>query len=343
MTAMPIALAAAIDLVIYWSSQDYPRSPLQEEPLSRVLRVAAAQSGPIQKAESRQAVVKRMIDLLDQAKAQKCDLVVYTELALTTFFPRLYMTDQAEIDAWFEREMPNPAVRPLFEKAAEDKIAISFGYAELTPGGRRFNTSIMIDRDGRMVGKYRKVHLPGHADYDPQRAFQHLEKRYFEPGDLGFPVWRTMGGILGMCICNDRRWPETYRVMGLQGVEMIVLGYNTPSMNSQKATEGPALRMFQHKLSLQAGAYQNSTWVVATAKCGVEDGHPLFGGSLIVNPDGEIVAEAKTEDDELVVADCDLDATVFGKQTVFDFARHRRIEHYGRITAQTGVILPPEA
>ena len=311
--------------------------------MSRVLRVAAAQSGPIQKAESRQAVVKRMIDLLDQAKAQKCDLVVYTELALTTFFPRWYMTDQAEIDAWFEREMPNPAVRPLFEKAAEDKIAISFGYAELTPGGRRFNTSIMIDRDGRMVGKYRKVHLPGHADYDPQRAFQHLEKRYFEPGDLGFPVWRTMGGILGMCICNDRRWPETYRVMGLQGVEMIVLGYNTPSMNSQKATEGPALRMFQHKLSLQAGAYQNSTWVVATAKCGVEDGHPLFGGSLIVNPDGEIVAEAKTEDDELVVADCDLDATVFGKQTVFDFARHRRIEHYGRITAQTGVILPPEA
>ncbi len=310
--------------------------------MSRVLRVAAAQSGPIQKADSRQVVVKRMIDLLDQAKAQTCDLVVYTELALTTFFPRWYMTDQAEIDAWFEREMPNPAVRPLFEKAAEYKIAMSFGYAELTPGGRRYNTSIMIDRDGRMVGKYRKVHLPGHADYDPQRAFQHLEKRYFEPGDLGFPVWRTMGGILGMCICNDRRWPETYRVMGLQGVEMIVLGYNTPSVNSQKPSEGPAQRMFQHKLSLQAGAYQNSTWVVATAKCGVEDAHPLFGGSAIVNPDGEIVAEAKTEDDELVVADCDLDATVFGKKTVFDFARHRRIEHYGRITAQTGVILPPE-
>ena len=123
MTAMPIALAAAIDLVIYWSSQDYPRSPLQEEPLSRVLRVAAAQSGPIQKADSRQAVVRRMIDLLDQAKAQKCDLVVYTELALTTFFPRWYMTDQAEVDAWFEREMPNPATRPLFEKAAEHKIA----------------------------------------------------------------------------------------------------------------------------------------------------------------------------------------------------------------------------
>ena len=112
------------------------------------------------------------------------------------------------------------------------------------------------------------MHLPGHADYDPARSFQHLEKRYFEPGDLGFPVWRTLGGILGMCICNDRRWPETYRVMGLQGVEMIMLGFNTPSVNSQRASQGPQQRMFQHKLSLQAGAYQNSTWVVATAKCG---------------------------------------------------------------------------
>ena len=235
--------------------------------------------------------------------------MVFTELALTTFFPRWYMTDQTEIDSWFEREMPNAATRPLFERAALHKIGISFGYAELTPDGHRFNTSILVDRDGKIAGKYRKVHLPGHAEFDPARSFQHLEKRYFEPGDLGFNVWRTMGGILGMCICNDRRWPETYRVMGLQGVELVMLGYNTPSVNSQKADEGPEQRMFQHKLSLQAGAYQNSTWVVATAKCGIEDGHPLFGGSMIVNPDGAVVAQAETEQDELVVADCDLDAT----------------------------------
>jgi N-carbamoyl-D-amino-acid hydrolase len=309
--------------------------------VSRIVRVAAAQSGPIQKADSHQSVVRRMIDLIDQAKAERCDLVVYTELALTTFFPRWYMTDQAEVDSWFEREMPNAATRPLFEKASDYKIAISFGYAELTPDGHHFNTSILTDRDARIVGKYRKVHLPGHAELDPKRSFQHLEKRYFEPGDLGFPVWRTLDGIFGMCICNDRRWPETYRVMGLQGVELVMLGYNTPSTNSEKPEEGPERRIFHHRLSLQAGAYQNSTWVVATAKCGVEDGHPMFGGSAIVNPDGEIVAAARTEDDELVVADCDLDATVFGKQTIFNFAKHRRIEHYGRITSQTGVVLPP--
>ena len=135
--------------------------------------------------------------------------------------------------------MPNAATRPLFERAAELEMAMSFGYAELTPDGHHFNTAILTDKRARIIGKYRKVHLPGHAEFDPNRSFQHLEKRYFEPGDLGFPVWRALGGVIGMCICNDRRWPETYRVMGLQGVEMIVLGYNTPSMNSQKPDEGP--------------------------------------------------------------------------------------------------------
>jgi N-carbamoyl-D-amino-acid hydrolase len=310
--------------------------------MSRILRIGAAQMGPIQKAESRQVVVRRMLDLLAQATAAKCDLVIYPELALTTFFPRWHMTDQSEVDAWFEHEMPNAATRPLFETAAQNRIGISFGYAELTAEGRRFNSAMLVDWDGRIVGKYRKVHLPGHAEYDPGRSFQHLEKRYFEPGDLGFPVWRTMGGIVGMCICNDRRWPETYRVMGLQGVELIVLGYNTPAANSQNGGESADKRRFHNRLTVQAGAYQNSTWVVAVAKGGVEDGHPMIAGSMIVNPDGEIVAEAKTEDDELIVADCDLDATIFGKQSVFDFERHRRIEHYGRITSQTGVIPPPE-
>jgi predicted amidohydrolase len=308
----------------------------------REIKVAAAQLGPIQKAETRQAVVARMLDLMRQAKAEGCDLIVYPELALTTFFPRWYHEDRSEADIWFERDMPSPATRPLFEQAKEYGMAMSFGYAELTPDGHHFNTSIIVDKVGKIVGKYRKIHLPGHAEYDSKRAFQHLEKRYFEPGDLGFPVWRTLGGIFGMCICNDRRWPETYRVMGLQGVEMVVLGFNTPSVNSEKAAEGPAQRMFHHRLSLQAGAYQNSTWVVAVAKAGSEDGHHLMGGTMIVNPDGEVVAESTTEDDDLVMHACDLDATVFGKQTIFNFARHRRIEHYGRITAQTGVTVPPE-
>jgi N-carbamoyl-D-amino-acid hydrolase len=308
----------------------------------RLLTVAGAQMGPIQKSDSREAVVKRMLALMDEAKAKGAGLVVYPELALTTFFPRWFMADQGEVDRWFEREMPNAATLPLFERAAKLGMAMSFGYAELTPQGRHFNTAILTDKSARIVGKYRKVHLPGHSEFEPARSHQHLEKRYFEPGDLGFPVWRALGGILGMCICNDRRWPETYRVMGLQGVEMIVLGYNTPSVNSQKPAEGAQKRLFHNRLSVQAGAYQNSTFVVAVAKAGVEDGHGMIGGSLIVDPEGEVVVEASTEGDELIIHACDLDATAFGKTTIFDFARHRRIEHYGLITSRAGAVPPPE-
>lgn len=310
--------------------------------MARIVTVAAAQLGAIQKADSRQVVVARMLDLMAEAKSKGADFIVYPELALTTFFPRWYAEDRAEADHWFEREMPSAATRPLFERAAQYGMAMSFGYAELTPEGRHFNTSILVDRSGAIVGKYRKVHLPGHAEFEAQRAHQHLEKRYFEPGDLGFPVWHFLGGIFGMCICNDRRWPETFRVMGLQGVEMVTLGFNTPSANALVSGEPTAKRIFHHKLSLQAGGYQNSTWVVAVAKAGVEDGHPLFGCSIIVDPEGEVVAESRTENDELLVHACDLDATHFGKQEMFNFAKHRRIEHYGLITSRTGVILPSE-
>ncbi|MGJ4957551.1 N-carbamoyl-D-amino-acid hydrolase [Bradyrhizobium sp. HKCCYLRH2015] len=307
----------------------------------RIINVAAAQMGPIQRADSREAVVTRMIALLDEAKRRGADLIVYPELALTTFFPRWYMEDQADVDAWFEREMPNAAVQPLFDRAAQHGIAMYLGYAELTPDGHHYNTAVLTDRAGNIVGKYRKVHLPGHEEFEPERSHQHLEKRYFEPGDLGFPVWRNLGGIIGMAICNDRRWPETYRVMGLQDVELVLIGYNTPSVNSLKSAEGLKQRLFHNRLSAQAGAYQNSCWVVAVAKAGVEDGHHLIGGSLIVNPDGEIVAEALTEGDEVLVVPCDLDATRFGKETIFDFGRHRRVEHYGLITSRTGAV-PPE-
>ena len=308
--------------------------------MSRLITVAAAQLGPIQKAESRQSVVARMIALMDAAHAQDATFIVYPELALTTFFPRWYHEDRAAADSWFEAAMPGPATQPLFDKAKALGIAMSFGYAELTPDGHHFNTSILVDRNGGIAAKYRKVHLPGHVEFDPERTHQHLEKRYFEPGDLGFPVWRFEGGLVGMAICNDRRWPETYRVMGLQGVEMVVLGFNTPSVNSQRAGEGMADRLFHHRLSVQAGAYQNATWVVAVAKAGTEDGHHLMGGTLIVDPNGKIVGEIAHEADGVLVHACDFDETRFGKDTIFDFARHRRIEHYGLITERTGVGAP---
>src|SRR5260221_4521019 len=198
--------------------------------MSRTVVVGAAQLGPIAQRETRRDVVARLLTLMREAKGMGCHLVVYPELALTTFFPRWFMTDQAQIDVYFEREMPGPETKALFDEGAKLGIGFSLGYAELVEEkgvAHRYNSSILVDGSGRIVAKYRKVHLPGHAEHEPWRKFQHLEKRYFEPG-AGFGVTDAFNGVIGMAICNDRRWPETYRVMGLQGVEMVLIGYKTP-------------------------------------------------------------------------------------------------------------------
>ena len=311
--------------------------------MSRKLKVAAAQLGPINLADSRESVVKRLIEMLREAHASGCKLVVFPELALTTFFPRYLYETQAEVDAWFEIEMPNVATQPLFDEAAKRGVGFYLGYAELVEeqaSTRRFNSAILVGVNGRIIGKYRKVHLPGRVEPLPGAPFHHLEKRYFEYGDLGFPVWRAFESILGMCICNDRRWPETYRVMGLQGVEMVLLGYNTPVTNIDQRPEPPYLKPFHNHLSMQAGAYQNAAWVIGSAKAGSEDGHELIGGSCIVSPTGEIVAKTISEDDEVISFDCDLELGQYLKETTFAFHRHRRIEHYQLITERVGAEPP---
>ena len=311
--------------------------------MPRIITVGAAQLGPIARSDSRRQVIDRMIALMTQASRHGCALVVFPELALTTFFPRWYFEDQAEIDAFFEREMPGPETLPLFDAAKRLSIGFCLGYAELTEtaaGARRFNTAITVDANGSIVGKYRKIHLPGHAEHEPWRAFQHLEKRYFEVGDLGFNAFRAFDGIFGMAICNDRRWSETYRVLGLQAAEMILIGYNTP-VHNPPAPEHDALSNFHNSLVMQAGAYQNGTWVVGVAKAGDEEGVPQIGNSIIVAPSGEIVAACTTLGDELAIARCDLDLTRSYKNTTFNFERHRQPHAYRLITERAGAEPPP--
>ena len=311
---------------------------------ARILTVGAAQMGPVARDAPRADVVARLLALMAAAKAAGCDLVVYPELALTTFFPRWDIADQAELDAFYETAMPNPATQPLFDTAARLGIGFYLGYAELAVENgapRRYNRSILVDKTGAIIGTYRKVHLPGTADVVPGLPYQHLEKRYFDVGDLGFPVWRALGGIVGMCICNDRRWPETYRVMGMSGVEMILLGYNTPA-HLPGEPEQNKLRHFHNHLPMQAGAYQNASWVVGVAKAGDEEGVAMIGQSCIIAPSGEIVALCATLGDELISHACDLDMGLAYKKTSFDFAANRRPEHYKPITERAGVVLPPK-
>tara|TARA_X000000368_G_scaffold308524_1_gene246447 strand:+ start:2824 stop:3651 length:828 start_codon:yes stop_codon:yes gene_type:complete len=269
-----------------------------------------------------------------QASDQSCQLVVFPELALTTFFPRWYLDDvPAELNSYYETEMPGLETQRLFDEAKSLGIGFYLGYAELTSEGQRFNTSVLVDENGSLVGKYRKVHLPGHEEHEPERPFQHLERRYFEEGPDGFSVWEAFGGVMGMALCNDRRWPETYRVMGLQNVEMILIGYNTPMHYAPDPSQNP-LQSFHNHLVMQAGAYQNGTWVIGVAKGGVEEGVDSLAESVIIAPSGQIVAQAQTSDDELLVADCDLDWCKHYKDTLFDFDRYRRPEMYEFITRQ---------
>ena len=312
--------------------------------MTRIVHVAAAQMGPIARSETRKQTVSRLVAMMRQAKERGCELVVFTEMALTTFFPRWLISDDAELESFYEKQMPGPETQPLFDEAKKLGVGFYLGYAELANEDgrkRRFNTSILVGRNGDIIGKYRKVHLPGHAEPQPNRTHQHLEKRYFEPGNLGFPVWRGFGGVMGMCICNDRRWPETYRVMGLQGVEMVMLGYNTPFDHTGHA-DIDGLTMFHNHLSMQAGAYQNSTWVIGTAKCGIEEGSKMVGQSAIIAPSGEIIAQAVSMDDEVITARCDLDLGKRYRETIFNFAKHREPEAYRLIVERKGAIPPPE-
>jgi predicted amidohydrolase len=307
--------------------------------MSRILTVAAAQLGPVQRDHSRAQVVARMIDLLHQAEQHGVELVVYPELALTTFFPRWFVDDIAEADHWYERSMPSAATQPLFDEARRLGIGFCIGYALLDDDGHRWNVQTLVERDGSIVATYTKSHIPGHEENEPERPFQHAERYYFEPSPDGFGVWRAFGGVMGMMICNDRRWPESYRVMGLQGVEMILCGYNTPIHYPPDPSQD-ILQGFHNALVMQSGAYQNGTWVVGVAKGGVEEGVDSLAQSMIVAPSGQIVAQAVTADDELVVARCDLDWCKRYTGTLFDFDRYRRPELYGRITGQRGVVEP---
>ncbi len=310
----------------------------------RNITIGAAQLGPIAKDESRSQVVERMLVLLGQASDAGCELVVFPELALTTFFPRWYTEDIGGHDHYYETQMPGPETQPLFDEAKRLGIGFALGYAELTEPDadgvvHRYNTTILVERDGSVVGRFRKVHIPGHENDEPWRPFQHLERRYFEESNEGFPVFRGFGGIVGMATCNDRRWPETYREMGLQGVEIVMIGYNTPIHYAPDPGQN-ALQGFHNHLCMQAGAYQNGTWVVGVAKGGTEEGVESLAQSCIIAPSGQIVAQALSTGDELITAVADLDWCAKYKDTLFDFSTYRRPEMYQRIGSQKGVIAP---
>ncbi|KIW68245.1 hypothetical protein PV04_04202 [Phialophora macrospora] len=353
----------------------------------RKIIVAGAQLGPIDVDTPRSEGVKRMLKLMEDAHQHGAKLIVYPEIAPVTFFPR-HILEGAELEQYFENEQEVGGdatklanLKSLFDKAREYKMDMCIGYAEHAPESGEgehvhYNTAVYYSAAAdQVISKYRKVHLPGTFEpYERKDATNQLEKRYFLPGNLGFQAFRAPGlvagaaskksgakanepatlgkgdPIIGMLICNDRRWPEAWRPYGLQGAELVLCGYNTtawapellgtsPKISTKEKAKEEAL--FHNKLCVTYNSYANACFSINVAKCGAEDGkYPLIGGSCIVDCDGEVIVEAKTEEDELIVAEIDLGMCRRGKEKVFAFERHRRTEHYGIIAEQTGVIEP---
>lgn len=299
--------------------------------MTRTLRAAVVQLGPIPDADSREKVVARLVDLFEEATSDgRTGLVVFPEAALTAFFPHWEITSTEELQAYYEDQMPNEAIAPLLEASAARGAAVKFGYAERTPENRLFNTASLFEGTQEVL-RYRKVHLPGYNEVNPDLPFQNLEKKYFEVGNLGFPVTEWRDTRVGLLICNDRRWPEAYRMLALQGAELVCLGYNTP-IHTPSIPEADQHTDFHNELSMQAGAYQNSMWVLGAAKAGVEEGVDQIGGSCIIAPNGKIVAQAVSKDDEIIGYDMDLDMSARFREHMFNFTFHRRPELYRPIS-----------
>lgn len=318
--------------------------------MARILKVAAAQLGPNHLSSPRTEPLQRIIALLQSASVQGAQIVLFPEIAFTTFFPRHLIDDQITLDTYFERGediASSVNAGPLFDEAKKLGIDISVGYAERTSDGKGYNTCVYYSaKAGKVISKYRKIHLPGTKEpYADPGAINQLEKRYFEPGNLGFTAFRAPNlcdgalkkgaemqagkgdPILGMMICNDRRWAESWRCYGLQGVELVLCGYNTPGWapdlwGTRKLVtpdEAEANAVFQHQLSMQANSYMNSCFSVSAAKAGIEDGKfDLIAGSCITSPEGYVIAEAKTKGDEVVIAEIDLEDCRQGKEKVRD-------------------------
>ena len=296
------------------------------------LGLAVAQVGGINLSDTRSAVVSRLVGMMREAKARGASVVVYPELTLTTFFPRHWFDHEDEADRFFEREMPNEQVQPLFDWAKELEVGFYLGYAELTGDGRRFNTSILVEPSGRIVGKYRKVHLPGSRRARARTRRRSIWRSATSRSAISAFLCGRLDGA-GMCICNDRRWPETYRVLGLQGRRTGLARLQHPVARSGGAitTVSPAFTT----TSRCRLARIRTDWVRRWPSAG-RGRRAQIGQSAIVAPSGEIVARAVTEEDEVVVAEVDLGLAKPYRESVFNFAAHRQPLHYRLIVDRVG-------
>jgi beta-ureidopropionase len=220
---------------------------------------------------------------------------------------------------WFEGAEPvegGPTVNVLSALAKRHSMVIVAPIYELAENGERYNTAAVIDADGRLLGKYRKVHVPN-------RPRGSAEQYYFRHGDLGFPVFDTAYCKLGVYICYDRHFPEGWRALALNGAQYIVNPSATVAGTSQYAWQ----------IEQPAAALANDVFIGAVNRVGTEAPWNIgrfYGSSYVVSPRGEIIARASEDRDELLVADMDL-ALIEETRALWHFREHRRPSAYAAL------------
>ena len=287
--------------------------------MARMITLAAAQTGPVPGDDWR-VNVPGAVAMIEEAARRKVDIVSFSELFLTPFFPNRLTRD---FDQFFVT-LDEPELQPIFKAATDNRVALVFPFGE--KNGRHYHNSCLVtDKNGKRLGIYRKTHIPAILPSNLPGGTGSYEKFYFSPG-IEFPVFDLCGTKIGIQICYDRKYPEGSRLLALKGAEILFMPICAATYGETK------LRGNTWELPLQARAYENGVYVVAVNRCGMEQGRNHIGRSMIVDPVGaDIVAVASSDKPELLVATVDLD-NVAAAQTSLPWWRDRRPELYAPLS-----------
>lgn len=262
----------------------------------------------------KQNMIDKHLKLIDQAAEQDVQVLCLQEL----FYGPYYAAEQDP--KWYdmaERIPDGETVQLMREVAKKHNMVIVVPIAEEDMTGVYYNSAALIDADGTYLGKYRKSHLP-------QVPPGFWEKFYFRPGNLGYPVFDTAVGRVGIYICYDRHFPEGARALGLGGAEIV--------FNPSATVAG--LSQYLWELEQPAHAVANQYFIGAINRVGREEPWDIgkwYGSSYFCDPRGQIVAQAGEDEDEIVVADLDLDA-IEDVRKVWQFFRDRRPDSYAQLS-----------
>ncbi len=262
--------------------------------------------------ENVEKMIRKHEGFADIAVQQKVQILCFQEL----FYGPYFCAEQDKKWYKYAEPIPGPLSERMCELAKEHNFVLIASMYEEQEVGVYYNTAIVIDSDGTLLGKMRKMHIP---QIDP--GFQ--EKFYFRPGNLGYPVFKTAYAKVGVYICYDRHFPEGARALGLNGAEIV--------FNPSATVAG----LSEHLWTIEqtAHAVANGYFIAAINRVGEEPWKTgtFYGSSYVADPRGQIVAQGTRDKEELVVADIDLDM-IREVRNVWQFYRDRRPDSYGSLT-----------